>query len=126
MFKGRCLSILLFCFIQTIHVFDVIKRKKKQSIIFMSFLSIYIFIVKVQFETIVDHKLTFVEILRKLPSNQRRFYVWNKAFESLNNQSFSSEFGIESLKCNQTVHQLIENTIQKYKVRFTYIVFFRV
>ena len=119
MFKGKCLSILLFSFIHSIHIFDVIKKKRKQTVIVLSFLSIYLFIAKVQFEVKIGHKLTFVEILRNLPSNQRRAYVWNIALESLDNQSFSSEFVHEYSNQNQTIQQLIESIIQRYKVRFT-------
>ena len=119
MFKGKCLNILLFCFIHSIYIFDVIKKKRKQTVIFLSFLSIYLFIAKVQFEVKVHDKLTFVEILRSLPSNQRRVYVWNIALERLENKSFSSEFENDYLNHNQTIQQLIESIIQRYKVIFT-------
>ena len=123
MLKEKFLNILIFLFIHCIYLFDVIKKKRRSIITLTLFLSVYSFVAYMQFEMKLKNKMSFFDILNKLPLQERRLYVWKTAFESLNNQSLTWEFRNESMKSNHTIQQLMDYTIQRYKVGFSYISF---
>ena len=115
----KCLS--LFIILSAIHisfVFEAMKSKKKHFIIWFVSITAIIFVFKhiTQFDIKREEKeITFVDILHQLPIEERRYYVWKTAFKSLNNQSFG--INTHSATNKQTIAHLINNTIERYKVR---------
>ena len=62
---------------------------------------------------------SFVNILHNLPVNERRYFVWRTAYEILNSNrsiSFNNDYR-DTATYNQTLQQLINNTVSRYKVR---------
>ena len=62
---------------------------------------------------------SFVNILHNWPVNERRYFVWRTAYEILNGNrsiSFNNEYH-DTATYNQTLQQLINNTVSRYKVR---------
>ena len=115
MYRENILTIIIDSLVQIISILDIIKRKKKQTIVLTTFLLMYF--VGIYMTLDMKNDITFLKVLHSLPSNERRIYVWRKALESLNNQAISTENGNETYNYNQTIHDLIENQIQRYKVR---------
>ena len=115
MYRENVLTIFISSLIHIINILDLIKRKKKQTIILTTFLLMYF--VGMYIKLHMKNDMTFLKVLHSLPSNERRIYVWRKAVESLNNQTIYTENRNGSSNNNQTIHQLIENEIQRYKVR---------
>ena len=121
--KEKFLNILIVFFIHCIYLFDIIKKKRRSIITLTLFLSVYSFVAYVQFEMKLKNEMSFFDILNKLPLHERRLYVWKTALESLNNQSLTWEFRNETMKSNHTIQQLMDYTIQRYKVGFSFILF---
>ena len=62
---------------------------------------------------------SFVNILHNLPVNERRYFVWRTAYEILNSNrsiSINNDYR-DTATYNQTIQQLINNTVSRYKVR---------
>ena len=62
---------------------------------------------------------SFVDILHNLPVNERRYFVWSTAYEILNSNrsiSINNDYR-DTATYNQTLQQLINNTVSRYKVR---------
>ena len=115
MYREDILTIFIESLIHIISILDIIKRKKKQTIVLTTFLLIYF--VGIYMTLSMKNDKTFLKVLHSLPSNERRIYVWRKALESIHNQTISTENKNESSNNNQTIHDLIENHIERYKVR---------
>ena len=64
-------------------------------------------------------KDSFVNILHNLPVNERRYFVWRTAYEILNSNRSISIINDhrDTAAYNQTIQQLINNTVSRYKVR---------
>ena len=120
MLKEKFFNILIFLIIHCIYLFDIIKKKRRSIITLTLFLSVYSLVTYMRFEMKMKNKMSFFDILNKLPLRERRLYVWQKAYESLNNQTMTWEFRNETMKSNQTMQQLIDYTIQRYKVGFSH------
>ena len=115
MYRENILIIIIDSLVRIISILDIITRKKKQTIALTTFLLMYF--VGIYITLNMKNDITFLKVLHSLPSNERRIYVWRKALESLNNQAISTENRNESYNYSQTIHNLIENQIQRYKVR---------
>ena len=114
MYRENILTIVIKSLVHIISILDIIKRKKKQTILLTTFLLMYF--VGIYMTLNMKNDITFLKVLHSLPSNERRIYVWRKALESLNNQTIPTENRNGSSNNNQTIHNLIENEIQRYKV----------
>ena len=113
--RQNILTIVIQSLVYIISILDIIKRKKKHTIVLTTFLLMYF--AGIYMTLNMKNDITFLKVLHSLPSNERRIYVWRKALESLNNQAISTENRNGSSNNNQTIHTLIENKIQRYKVR---------
>ena len=117
----KCLSfVLIFSVIQIYFVFEVMKSKRKHCVILLASIITTIFVFKhmTQLDIKVgQNEITFVDILHQLPIKERRHYVWKKAFKIINNRAFGSNSSSAATTNNQTITHLINNTIERYKVR---------
>ena len=119
MVKRKCLYFTLILILPVFCIFETIKNKKKPGILLVvSIIITFSMLNHIQNGT---QRATdsFVDILHNLPINERRYFVWRTAYEILNsNRSISSSNDYrDTATYNQTLQQLINNTVSRYKVR---------
>ena len=119
MVKRKCLYFTLILILPVFCIFESIKNKKKPGILLVvSIIITFSMLNHIQNGT---QRATdsFVDILHKLPVNERRYFVWSTAYEILNSNrsiSFNNDYR-DTATYNQTLQQLINNTVSRYKVR---------
>ena len=119
MVKRKCLYFTLILILPVFCIFESIKNKKKPGILLVvSIIITFSMLNHIQNGT---QRATdsFVDILHNLPVNERRYFVWRTAYEILNsNRSISiNNDHRDTTTYNQTIQQLINKTVSRYKVR---------
>ena len=92
-------------------------RRKRFCILFISFIITIIFVDKNVRHAPIKRRhreINFVDILHRIPIGERRYYVWKRAFEVLNNHSSGNSISVATN--NESISRLINNTIDRYKV----------
>ena len=120
MMKRKYLNVGLIFAINIFGVFKKIKSNKRHYIVLIiSVITISVFVSQIRHsqKRMRNKKTTFLDILHTLPINQRRYFVWQRALTVLSNQTNSIGYQIESTTNNNTINQVVNDTITKYKVR---------
>ena len=100
-------------------IFETIKNKKKPGILLVVSIIITFCMLNHIREGAQRETDSFVNILHNLPVNERRYFVWRTAYEILHSNrsiSFNNDYR-DTATYNQTLQQLINNTVSRYKVR---------
>ena len=119
MVKRKCLYFTIILILPVFCIFETIKNKKKPGILLVASIIITFFMLNHIREGTQRETDSFVNILHNLPVNERRYFVWRTAYEILNsNRSISiNNDHRDTTTYNQTIQQLINKTVSRYKVR---------